>query len=394
MNDHRICFAAFAASLAVAVSFPYAMDIYLIGGQSNATGQGYMQNLDSSKTANLTGEFPRPFQIDQRVQFYYIKGTGLNNGKPQSTWMPLTQCSEDPIRFGPELGFGNRMMQLRPNDTIGIIKYAKSATTLRADWNPGNSQTDTMQWGAEFKWFVKAVNGGMASLTSVGKTPHIRGMLWQQGESDTGYDAYAGMLGHFIDRVRAQWNVPNMLFVYGYIDPTNPSNAVRAAERAVDRNSGTKYAKSKAFVVWSQDLELRKDDPWLPDAGLRSDALHFGTAGILELGRRMADTMTAGLGKLSAVESVAAGSECNHKFLLSARKGHSVGIMYSLSMGGPVRIDIYTLKGERAATVSEACKAPGVHTDYLPVFNRCDCAFIVRLKSGVIERAARVIVDR
>jgi hypothetical protein len=276
------------------------IDIYLIGGQSNATGQGYIPNIDSAKIVALTTEFPRPFKVDQRVQLFYFKGWyspswgsffGLNNGQPELTWMPLMHCSEDVIRFGPELGFGNRLMQLNPNFNIGIIKYAASGSSLQVDWNPGVSRVDTTKWGSQFKCFVKAVDRGIAALRSDGKNPIIRGMLWQQGEADTGYENYAIMLGNFIDRVREQWDVPNMLFVYGYVFPANPTSEIRCAERDVDQNSGTKYAKNKAFVVWTDDLQLRKDDPWLPDSNLKTDNVHFGTAGQLELGRRMADKM-------------------------------------------------------------------------------------------------------
>lgn len=43
------------------------VDVILIGGQSNATGQGYMRNIPSS------------FDIDKNVMFYYSKY--LNQGK-------------------------------------------------------------------------------------------------------------------------------------------------------------------------------------------------------------------------------------------------------------------------------------------------------------------------
>jgi hypothetical protein len=371
----------------------HAMDVYLLGGQSNATGQGYLQNLDSTKIAVLTTEFPRPFKIDTHVQLYYIRGTGLNNGKPSETWMPLCQCSEDPSRFGPEIGFGNRMMQLHPQDTIAIVKYAKSGSSLQVDWNPGNSKTDTTQWGPEFKWFVKAVNGSLASLALMNKgiTPKIRGMLWQQGESDTGYSNYATMLGHLIDRIREQWNVPNLLFVYGYVYMANPASVIRAAQRDVDRNSGTKYAKSNAFVVWTQDLELRKDDPWLPSASLETDVLHLGTAGILELGRRMADTMSAQLGKTAMIDNQARFIERQHGFSIFVEENNVVRISYQVSNAGPVAISMYTLNGKRLWNYAEDITTPGLHTRILSGSALSKGAFIITFKSTTTECALRAI---
>ena len=43
------------------------IDVFLIGGQSNATGQGYMRNI------------PKSFEVDTTVMFYYSRY--LNGGK-------------------------------------------------------------------------------------------------------------------------------------------------------------------------------------------------------------------------------------------------------------------------------------------------------------------------
>jgi hypothetical protein len=40
------------------------IDVYLIGGQSNATGQGYMKNI------------PPDFEIDKSVKFFYSQYLG------------------------------------------------------------------------------------------------------------------------------------------------------------------------------------------------------------------------------------------------------------------------------------------------------------------------------
>jgi hypothetical protein len=87
-----------------------------------------------------------------------------------------------------------------------------------------------------------------------------------------------------------------MLFVYGYVYP--PPNtgagrdAVRQAEHDVDQGSGSPLAVTGALVVPTDDLEQRADDPMSP---LPNDHVHFGTAGQLELGRRMAETVHANM---------------------------------------------------------------------------------------------------
>jgi len=282
---------------------PKPIDVYLIGGQSNATGQGYLKNL------------PPGFAIDQRVLLFNSGRPHLNSGAAPDTWVPLRQASESPDRFGPEIGFGNRIQELSPNHTIALIKHAHSGTNLYQQWAPGANAADTKNQGPQFVIFVQTVEAGLKALREQGYAPTIRGMIWQQGENDafsgniTADNAavianftqkisaqYGQNLAHFIQRVREQFHSPDMLFVYGYVlpPPNNPPgrDAVRQGEHDVDQNSGAPLAVQGAFVVPTDDLSQRAADP-----GTRypNDHLHFGTAGMLELGQRMADTMHAHL---------------------------------------------------------------------------------------------------
>jgi Carbohydrate esterase, sialic acid-specific acetylesterase len=276
-----------AGTAGAASSDPNAIDVYFIGGQSNATGQGYTKN------------YPAGFSIDTQVQLYHsseIKSTTAGN-----VWSPLRHASEAADgcgdRFGPELGFGNNIQAAYPGRRIAIIKHAKSSTNLANQWAPGSSGMDTAHFGPEFKTFVATVDGGLKALRDKGMTPIIRGMLWQQGENDadlggTASSDYGQHLSAFIARVRQQWSAPDMLFVYGYVYPKSNygtgRDQVRKAEADVDQNSGNALAVKGAFVVLTDDLELRANDP---NSCYKSDLIHFGTAGQLDLGKRMATKM-------------------------------------------------------------------------------------------------------
>ncbi len=121
-------------------------------------------------------------------------------------------------------------------------------------------------------------------------------MLWQQGEGDAKKEETAGNYGknlaRFIARVREQFQAPDMPFIYGYVLP--PPNAghnrdlVRQGEKEVDQDSGAALAVKGAFVVATDDLSQRADDR---NTRYPKDHGHFGTAGTLELGRRMAEKM-------------------------------------------------------------------------------------------------------
>lgn len=268
---------------------PNDVDVYLIGGQSNATGQGYAKNI------------PSTFVINTKVQIYH--SSGINSGGAANTWIALRGASEGAdncnlgLRFGPELGFGNNIQSLYPSRAIYLIKHATSNTGLAIDWAPGSNATDTSHFGAQFKTFVSTVDGGIKALKNKGLNPIIRGMLWQQGERDvdmggTSASNYGKNLSAFIARVREQWSAPNMLFVYGYIYPASnfgtARDQVRQAQADIDQDSGKTLAVKNAFVVVDDTLSLRANDPGtcLPD-----DKIHFGTQGQLDLGKLMATKM-------------------------------------------------------------------------------------------------------
>ncbi|NOY80203.1 MAG: hypothetical protein GXP31_04270 [Kiritimatiellaeota bacterium] len=258
-------------------------DVILLAGQSNATGQGYVRNLPP-------GETP-----DARVMLFHSRR--IVSGKTPLAWHPLLPASEDPDRFGPELGFGNRLAALEPERTIAVIKHAASGSNLYRDWAPGAGPGDTQGMGPDFAEFAATVEAGLRALREQGFAPTIRAMLWQQGEADASEKAgienaraYAERLGHFIARCREQFHAPWMFFCYGMVLPRPTGFAgreiVRNAQRAVAQESGAPEAVPGALLVETDDLSLRRDDPGTP---YPSDTVHFGTAGMLHLGMRMAD---------------------------------------------------------------------------------------------------------
>lgn len=259
------------------------IDVYLIGGQSNATGQGYMVNL------------PPDFTIDKSVRFYYSQYLG-GDGKA-GEWGPLCQASETPDKFGVELSMGTMLKQLNPNREIALIKHALSGSNLYEQWNPGKNKKDTAHFGPEFKKFINTVENGLQKLKDEGFDPKIKAMVWQQGEADARDIAgmersrnYGKNLNHFIKRIRKQLKAPRMLFVYGYVIPVpldrfTGREEVRAAQKNIDQNSGHKLALKRVFVIETDDLPLRSDEP---DSPYPDDEVHFNTFGILELGERFA----------------------------------------------------------------------------------------------------------
>lgn len=261
------------------------VSVYLIGGQSNATGQGYLKNLTPDQL------------IDTTVLLFHSGRPHLDGGDEPWRWHPLHQASESPDRFGPELGFGRRIRQLFPDETTAVIKHAHSGTNLFDQWRPG-TLNDTASWGEQFKIFTATVDAGLVGLTRMGYTPVIKAMLWQQGESDadtkeTGLQ-YGQNLRRFIERVREQFHSPRLLFIYGYVLPPPVVRAgreeVRRAQKELDETSRSARAVKGAYVVETDDLQQRAADK---DTPYPTDHLHFGTAGTWNIGVRLADKVYA-----------------------------------------------------------------------------------------------------
>ncbi len=259
------------------------IDVYLIGGQSNATGQGYMVNI------------PDDFVTDKSVHFFYSQKLG--GGGTAMEWGALCQASETPDKFGVELSMGTKLKQQNPKREVALIKHALSGSNLYNQWNPGENKNDTTHFGPEFKKFINTVETGLKNLEANGFKPKIKAMVWQQGEGDARDIAgmensgnYGENLNHFIKRIREQLSAPKMLFVYGYVIPVplkrfTGREEVREAQKNVDQNSDHQLASKGAFVVETDDLPLRCDEP---DSPYPDDKVHFNTFGVLELGERFA----------------------------------------------------------------------------------------------------------
>ena len=232
------------------------IDVYLVGGQSNATGQAYVKNI------------PASFKIDTRVRIYYSRF--LNKGEGSEQWNPLCQASETKNKFGIELSLGTKLQSLYPKPQIALIKHALSGSNLYQQWNPGNRQKNIR--GEEYINFIKTVKDAIISLKQQGYRPIIKAMVWQQGEADARDIAgmeqsrqYSSNLKNFIEQIRKEFNSENMLFVYGTVIPIAASRftgreLVRKAQFAVSNNSNSEFSVKNALLIPADDLQMLYND--------------------------------------------------------------------------------------------------------------------------------------
>lgn len=177
-------------------------------------------------------------------------------------------CNESPGQFGPELGFGHAMATTHPEQNILLIKVSEGGTSLRGDWNPDNPKS-------LYHRLMKIGKETCDLLTEHDATHDIGGVVWHQGESDSGQaDTYAALLTAFINRIRTDLKQPDLPFVIGQICDANKKyqDLIAAQKEVAATVPAVGFASSEGLTTHDANV-------------------HFDFRSQIELGRRMAEAM-------------------------------------------------------------------------------------------------------
>lgn len=226
------------------------LKIYLLMGQSNMAGRGVPEKEDKSPHPRVI-VFTQSNRWEQAVE-------PLTLGEPKKT-----------PGVGPGLAFGKVMAEAHPTMTIGLVPCAVGGTPLRR-WVKG---------GDLYSNAVVRAKSAAASGT-------LAGILWHQGEADSGNKtnaaSYGERLGKMIADIRAELKTPNLPFVVG-----------QTGEFNYDREGNP---QPFARLVNDTLAHLPEKVPFTGCAlskGLTSkaDKVHFDTPSQRELGKRYATEM-------------------------------------------------------------------------------------------------------
>ncbi len=238
-----------AEARSLSVKVKNKVSVFLMGGQSNMSGIGLNREL--------TGDLAQPY--DAVKMWDTEKFTSLKPG--------FSGAQGNYGEFGPELTFG-RGINGATQEEVYLIKHAEGATNLANDWDPDGANN------REHDIFVDRVGDALGSLTAQNVSYDIEGMLWMQGESDSGLapaSVYANNLTAFIQDMRDRYN-PNLKFVVGKIHPAFGED-VRTAQESVAA------ADPLTYIVNTDAMALR------------SDGVHYNTAGQIDLGYAFANAI-------------------------------------------------------------------------------------------------------
>ena len=220
------------------------LNVFLLIGQSNMAGRGRLDEVPSLQHAEVSM---------------------FRNGR----WIP----AEEPLHtdkpgiagIGLGMSFAVELATRATIAPIGLIPCAFGGTSL-AEWMPGT------------ELYENAVSLALAALRSGGQ---LRGILWHQGESDSGNRDDAGSYGRrfqaMIRKLRAELSAETVPVITGELgtflqrdDGTECSAVVNQALRALD-GSIPAYGCVRADGL-----------------GHNGDKLHFDAASLREFGIRYA----------------------------------------------------------------------------------------------------------
>jgi sialate O-acetylesterase len=242
----RFTGASGAASEEKTIHDIYVGDLWVLAGQSNMVGR---TRIDPSYTK------------DARVRMLSVEGV----------WQQAAHPLHEPNRpgAGPGIAFGVAMVQ-STKVPVGLIPCAKGGTSMD-QWSPAHAHQGTASLYGNLLTRVRSVGGRVA------------GVVWYQGENDTGTKPsalYREKFQQLISKLRGDLNAPILPFYYAqlarYVNyVTNPSthygewNVVQEAQRLIEQEVPA------VRMIATLDLE-------------QGDLIHLNRESLERVGRRFA----------------------------------------------------------------------------------------------------------
>lgn len=243
-----LCVGAFGAD-PIKLPAKEKLHLYLLIGQSNMAGRGAVGEQDKTPS-------PRVLKFTK-----------------ENSWAPAT----DPLHFdkpiaGVGLGssFGRVMAEASPDATIGLIPCAVGGTPL-ARWSKGGDL------------YQQALTRARLAL----KDGTLKGILWHQGESDSGNERtasnYGERLAQMVKDLRADLGAGEVPFVAGKLGEflkREDKDGKPALWPKVNEQIGA-LPKSVPNTASVESAGLKH----------KGDAVHFDTPSLHEFGQRYAEAM-------------------------------------------------------------------------------------------------------
>jgi len=252
------------------------LQVFILAGQSNMDGRGDASQLTFEEINQLA-------KAKENILFAY-------NGSAPAP-LDVTQIKQDFIRkkfrvdsiFGPELFFGIEMSKRFPNKKFLFIKRSQGGTSLYGCWNPDWSVDKATHVNEQNKpkLFFEMLDFTDSILSNYDSESYeLAGMLWVQGESDSGRplpsDSYEMNLTNLIQQVRKHYNKNDLPFLMLQVSRGKVAQAMRSVSLKLN---------SVSFIPQSYN---NKDFDFLPQYDYMwngKPAGHYNYEGMKKIGK-------------------------------------------------------------------------------------------------------------
>ena len=228
------------------VSMARYTDVWMIAGQSNASGKGSKPSLPTSPV-NL-----------QNAQTDILYSQTINGGSVLS----LVALQPDGNSHGVEITFGRALADA--GRRVGILKWAYDGSGLENTWLGGAQYYNT----AKTFW--------QGELASFPKPWRVRGLIWIHGESDGNNSGRADRYTTNLDTLAANFRADFGANAIMLLNKLHVSAAVTYGTTVRARQGTFVSADAHASIIDGDDLALK------------ADALHYASADLQALGSRFA----------------------------------------------------------------------------------------------------------
>jgi hypothetical protein len=231
---------------------------FLLLGQSNMSGRGVISEAPAQPNID------RIWLYGNDGVWHHAPDEPLDSGTNQ---VDAATNDGSNAGVGPGLAFANRMCELYPDDEIGLIPSNKGGSDM-LDWR---------------RWWVRNCLYGstLARCMEVG-LDNIHGILWWQGEADTGSTSDAAnwleRFSHCMGNMRHDLCNPKLPVVVAILNNLSPPNS---PGWSTVRSAQTRLVAPNLAVIPTEGVPFK------------SDKIHATTEGQQTIGVRYADAMYA-----------------------------------------------------------------------------------------------------
>jgi hypothetical protein len=241
--------------------------LYVLAGHRNMEGErAFVQDLKPDDPL---------LNDDSRIAFRYSLGGGV---RKSNGWEPLGPAGYYDT-FGPEVSFGHRLLS-QGQSNIVLAKFTHSGSQMN-DWTPeGSSQAPGRHI---YPQFIEFIQSSLKQLQDRGHEVELAGIVYHVGENEMSMYPYRkqapGWLKSTTEQSRKDLKLPQLTWFVSQQPPTDDKR-VNSIEVTAEIE---KIAANDEHFVHLKMFDLPPQEK----------KLVINTAGIVELGKRLADACLA-----------------------------------------------------------------------------------------------------